>query len=104
MHGLKFEEMNNPLVGHTPAGQCRTTMVSVSVPVEIEGLGFLVSPIVLKSSNIDLILGMEWLKTHTASIICATKTVHLLHPSNEIVSYHAHLVRNAKAQIYSLNA
>ena len=96
--------MNNPLVVHTPAGQCQTTMVSHDVPVEIEGLEFHVSPIVLKSSNIVLILGMEWLKTHTASIICATKTIHLLHPSSEIVSYHAHLVRNVEAQIYSLNA
>jgi hypothetical protein len=47
---------------------------------------------------------MDWLKAHTASIICATKTVHLLHPSNEIVSYHAHLVQNAEARLYSLNA
>ena len=46
------------------AGQCRTILVSHNVPVEIEGL-----------------------KTHTASIICATKTVYLLHPSSEIVSY-----------------
>ena len=47
---------------------------------------------------------MDWLKAHTASIICATKTVHLLHPSNEIVSYHARLVRNAEAWLYTLNA
>ena len=79
-------------------------MDSHNVPVEFEGLEFLVSPIILESSNIDLILGMEWLKTQTASIICATKTVHLLHPSNEIVSYHAHLARNAEARIYSLDA
>ena len=45
MHGLKFEEMNNPLVVHTPAGQCRTTMVSLNVPVEIEGLEFHVYPL-----------------------------------------------------------
>ena len=76
-------------------------MVSHKVRVEIKGLEFHVSPIVLKSSNIDLILGMEWMKAHTASIICTTKTVHLL---SEIVSYHAHLVRNAEARIYSLNA
>ena len=54
--------------------------------MEIEGLEFYASPIILKSSNIDLILGMDWLKAHTASIVCATKTVHLLHPSDEIVA------------------
>ena len=71
-------------------------MVSHNVPVALGGLEFHVSPIVLKSSNIDLILGMEWLKAHTASIICATKVVHLLHPSDEIVSYHAQIVQNVR--------
>ena len=47
---------------------------------------------------------MEWLKAHTASIVCATKVVHLLHPSDEIVSYHAQLVQNAEARLYALNA
>ena len=79
-------------------------MIGRDVPVEIEGLEFLVSPIILESSNIDLILGMEWLKAHTASIVCATKVVHLLHPSDEIVSYHAQLVQNAEARLYALNA
>ena len=104
MHGIKYEEMNTPLVVHTPAGQCQTSMVSHDVPVEIEGLEFLVSPIVLKSCSIDLILGMNWLKAHTASIVCTTKTVNLLHPSDEIVTYQANLVQNAEARLYALNA
>ena len=79
-------------------------MICNDVPVEIEGLEFLVSPIVLKSCSIDLILGMNWLKAHTASIVCTTKTVHLLHPSDEIVTYQAHLVQNAEARLYALNA
>jgi hypothetical protein len=46
---------------------------------------------------------MDWLKAHTASIDCATKTVQLLHPLDEIVNYSARLVRDAEAQIYALN-
>ena len=88
-HDIRCEPMNTPIVVRAPAGQCRTTMIGRDVPVEIEGLEFHVSPIILESSNIDLILGMEWLKAHTASIVCATKVVHLLHPSDEIVSYHS---------------
>ena len=90
--------------GTHPCGRCQTTMFGCDVPVEIEVLEFLVSPIILESSNIDLILEMEWLKAHTASIICATKVVHLLHPCDEIVSYHAQIVQNAEARIYALNA
>ena len=103
MHDIKCEDMDASLLVHTPAGQCRTSMICNDVPVEIEGLEFLVSPIVLKSCSIDLILGMNWLKAHTASIVCATKTVHLLHPSDEIISYDGHLVRNAEATLYALN-
>ena len=72
-------------------------MVSHNIVIETEGLEFHASPIILKSSNIDLILGIDWLKAHTASIICTTKTFHLLHPSDEIVSYNPRLVQNAEA-------
>ena len=85
-------------------GQCQTSLVGIDVPVEIEGLEFYASPIILKSSNINLILGMDWLKAHTASIVCATKVVHLLHPYHEIIAYQAHLVQNAEARLYALNA
>ena len=103
-HDVKCEEMNTSVLVKTPVGQCQTSLVGIDVPVEIEGLEFYASPIILKSSNIDLIFGMDWLKAHTASIVCATKTVHLLHPSDEIISYNALLVQNAKARLYALNA
>jgi hypothetical protein len=79
-------------------------MFSPNVTIEIEGLEFHAFPIVLKSSKVDLILGIDWLKAYTALINCATKAVQLLHPSDDIVNYHAHLVQNAKARIYALNA
>ena len=104
MHGIKSEDMNALLLLHTPVGQCRTSMICNDVPIGIKGLEFLVSPIVLKSCSIDLILWMDWLKAHTVSIVCSTKTVHLLHPSDEIITYHAHLVQNAEARLYALNA
>lgn len=104
MHGIKYEHMNTPIVVNTLAGQCRTSMVSPNVTLKIEGTEFHVSPIFLKSSHIELILGMDWLKAPTASTVCGTRTVHLLHPSNEIVSYNAHLVRDAEARIYCFTA
>src|SRR3989337_2492633 len=104
MHGIKYEALHHPLAVNTPAGQCRASMFSPDVLIDIEGLEFRASPIILNSSEIDLILGMDWLKAHTAAIYCATKVVQLLHPSTEIVNYHAHIVQNAEAQIYALNA
>ena len=96
-HDVKCEEMNISVLVKTPVGQCQTSLVGINIPVEIEGMEFYASPIILKSSNIDLILGMDWLKAQTASIVCATKVVHLLHPSDEIIAYQAHLVQNDEA-------
>src|SRR3954463_7394225 len=56
-HNFKYETMKPPMVVRTPIGQCRTTMFVTNTTVEIEGIEFLVSPILLKSSTIDLILG-----------------------------------------------
>ena len=75
MHGIQYEKMHAPLVAKTPGGHCHTDMIAPNVTIEIKGLEFLASPIFLKSSTIDLILGMDWLNAHIASINCATKVV-----------------------------
>ncbi len=72
-HDIAFEKMNILIVVRTPGGHCHTSMMAHNVPIEIEGLEFLASPIILKSSTIDLILGMDWLKAHIASINCWLK-------------------------------
>src|SRR3989337_2063451 len=104
LHGIKGENWQHPLAVNTPAGQCRASLYSPEVTVVIEQRDFQAFPIILSNSKIDLILGMDWLKAHYASINCTTKVVHLLHPSDEIVNYRAHLVQNAEARIYALNA
>ena len=55
-HDIAFDNMNLQMVVRTPGGHCRTSMMAHNIPVEIEGLEFLVSPIILKSPTIDLIL------------------------------------------------
>src|SRR3954465_13829238 len=58
-HNFKYETMKPPMMVRTPIGQCRTTMFVPNTTVEIEGIEFFVSPILLKSSTIDLI--HEWI-------------------------------------------
>ena len=104
MHGITYEDMQTPLVVSTPGSHCHATMISYDVPLIIEGLVFRTSPIVLQSSNIDLILGMDWLKTHNALIDCAAKTVQLAHSSGQTINYSTRTIPNAEVQIYALNA
>src|SRR3954466_11958509 len=103
-HYFALEKMNPPMVVRTPIGQCRTTKIVPETIIEIEGIEFLASPILLKSSTIDLILGMDWLKLHDAALYCGTKSIQLFHPSGEIVNHTARITRDAKTQIYMMNA
>jgi hypothetical protein len=92
MHDIIDGEMHSPLAVSTPGSHCHATNMSPNVPIEIEGLDFFASLIVLQPSNIDVILGMDWLKAHCALIDYAAKTVQLLHPSDQIVSYSAKFI------------
>src|ERR1043165_3601021 len=48
----------------------QTTRVSHANQIAIEGLVFLASLIALKSSDIDVILGMDWLSRQNAYLDC----------------------------------
>ena len=103
-HDIPFEEMSSPLIIQSPGAKWQTTMVSHGNKIVIGDLVFPVSLIALKTSNIDIILGMDWLRPHNALIDCANKTVQLTHPSGQIAHYPAQTVQNAENQIYALNA
>src|SRR3954463_3960505 len=101
---ITFEKMNPPMVVRTPGGRCQTSMMVHDVTIDVKGIIFLVSPIILKTSNIDLILGMDWLKVHDAALYCGTSFVQLFHPSGEIVNHTTRITRDAETQIFMMNA
>ena len=60
---------------------------------------FLASPMVLGNSDIDLILGMDWLSKHKASLDCAAKEVKLTHSSEDVIIFAA---RDDTIRLFSL--
>src|ERR1041385_8240826 len=84
----------------TPGSTWRTSRVSHDNEIAVEDVVFLASLIALKSSDIDIILGMDWMSKHRAKIGCATKSVQLTHPSGKIVHFTS---QGSEAQLYSLN-
>ena len=62
-------------------------MISHGVAVSVGFWIFPASLIALKSTDIDVILGMDWLSKYQANLDCAAKSVTLVHPSGEIVKY-----------------
>ena len=78
---LPLNLMNIPMVIHAPGAEMKTVHECRNVSIEIQGLTFLATLILLKTSGLDVILGMNWLRDHQALINCVTGTVSLVHPS-----------------------
>src|SRR3954466_4685057 len=103
-HNFTVEKMNPPMVVRTPIGHCHTSKIVPKTIVEIEGIEFLASPMILMSSTIDLILGMDWLKVHDAALYCGIKSVQFFHPSGEIVNHTTRITQDAETHIFMMNA
>ena len=85
LHNLSFCDMPTPLEIQTPGSRWQTTRISYGNEILVDRLVFLASLIALKSSDINIILGMDWMSDHYAKIDCATRTVQLTHPSGKTV-------------------
>src|SRR3954463_16091073 len=99
-HEFTFEEMFSPMIIQTPGSKWQTNRVSHGNQIAIEGLVFLASLIALKSSDNDVILGMDWLSRKNAVLDCKAKSVRLTHPSGKTINYTSPRTRT---QVQSLN-
>ena len=54
--------------------------------LSLRGVEFKVSPIVLRTSGIDVIMGMDWMKQNRAVIQCQEKVVVVTAPNGDRIS------------------
>ena len=87
LHGIDFEALPAPLAVKSPGFHWCTTMVCHGAMIDIGYLLFSASLIALKSSDIDVILGMDWMAKYQVNIDCAVRSVTMVHPSGETVRY-----------------
>ena len=73
------------------------------VEICIQGVIFSSSLVVLPRSDIDVILGMDWLVKYKANIDCPSRSVRLTHDSGVEIWYTCGPMAGA-AQLYALNA
>jgi hypothetical protein len=74
--GLKFTHQG---------GQIFTREVAYQVPVTLTGRDFPTNMIVLKGQDIDVILGMNWLARHKATLNTDQRIIRLSHNQEEIL-------------------
>ena len=67
---LQSELLSPPLVVHTPGSRCSLSVFVPNVEIGIQGVIFSASLVVLPRSDIDIILGMDWLVQYKAKIDC----------------------------------
>ncbi len=65
----------------------KTQKLCPKININIRGVDFPSSLIVLESNGLDIILGMDWLTKYKGVIGCATKSIQLTHPNGQIVEY-----------------
>jgi hypothetical protein len=75
--------MRKPMIVITPKGPIEANHMTHRLTLTIMGREFWATAIVLEESNIDLILGMSWLRKAKAIILCGRGTVELTSPKGE---------------------
>ena len=99
-HNFDTEELSRAMQVISPAKRLSSSMMVPNVGIKICDYKFLSSPIVLGDSDIDLILGMDWLSKHKAQLDCAAREIQLTHSSEDVIIFAA---RDETIRFFSLN-
>jgi predicted aspartyl protease len=76
-HDTPMSSMKTHLLISSSNGEIKSTHVCPRVNLKIGGIDFQADLVVLTSSGIDVILGMDWLGKSDRIILCAKKSVLL---------------------------
>jgi hypothetical protein len=68
-HNLSMSSMKKPLIVSSPGGEIKTGYICTQVKINIMGVDFLAN-LAVKSWGIDVILGMDWLRSCDGVIQC----------------------------------
>jgi hypothetical protein len=76
-YNLPIATMKHTMLVSSPGGEMRTKHICPAVSISIRGVDFLSNLILLDSKDIDIILGMDWLRKYGRVIQCAKRAVRL---------------------------
>jgi hypothetical protein len=84
-HCISYHESKEGFKIQSPGGQIFTREVAFQVPVTLARRDFPTNMIVLKGQDVDVILGMNWLAKHKATLNTDQRTIRLSHNQEEIL-------------------
>ena len=85
-HSIPLCAMKDPILVNSPGGSMQASYRCLPTSLSLRGVEFKVSPIVLRTSGIDVILGMDWMMQQQAVIQCKEKVVVVTTPNGDRIS------------------
>jgi hypothetical protein len=101
-HNITNYPLKKKLLIRSPRGELRATHSCPQTMIEIRGLSFLVELIILESSGIDVILGIDYLTKYDGVIPCAKRMVTLTNPQGERIEVNVSMSATTEAMVNQL--
>jgi hypothetical protein len=79
--------MKTHLLISSPNDEMKSTYVCPQVNLKIGEIDFEANLVIITSSGIDVIVGMDWLGKHDGIILCAKKSVLLTSPKGYRIEF-----------------
>jgi hypothetical protein len=84
-HNINIEPMIPPLRVNSVGGKVQSDRICPNLRIQIRGIDFPASLVVMGTQGLDVILGMNWLHRNQATISCNKRTVKFVSPSRKEV-------------------
>jgi hypothetical protein len=94
--------LKRKLLIRSPGGEHRATHSCPQTKLDIRGISFLVELIILESSGINVILGIDYLTKYDGVISCAKRMVTLTSPQGERIKVNISMPAAAGAMVNQL--
>jgi hypothetical protein len=101
-HNIPNYPLKKKLLIRSLGGELRATHSCPQTKIEIRGLSFLVELIILGSSGIKVILGIDYLTKYDGVISCAKRMVTLTSPQGERIEVNVSMPATAETMINQL--
>jgi hypothetical protein len=94
--------LKKKLIIRSPGGELRANHSCPQTKIEIRGLSFLVELIILESSGINVILGIDYLAKYDGVISCAKRMDTLTSPQGERIEVNVSMPATSEAMVNQL--
>ena len=81
-NNLEFDHTKDVYYIRSPGGRIVTDQIVRDLTLNLNGVTYLVSPLILHHQGIDIILGVDWMNQYEAVLDTSARTVSLTTPGN----------------------